>query len=199
MIKNIIFDLGGVVVSWQPEEILKTFTGNPALPGLIKQSPFFLDIWAEFDRGTIDKAGLIKQAAQISGCSEEECEAFLDHIKSSLTDIPQTASLIRSLSESGYRLFCLSNMSIDFYDYLKERDVFSYFEGQVISAKERLIKPDARIYELILDRYNLQASETLFIDDLEANINAARACGIHTVHFTGGEQVYTDILNQLKD
>ena len=78
---------------------------------------------------------------------------FVEFIKHSLRDIPQTQCLIKELAGKGYRLFCLSNMSLEFYDYLKEREVFRYFEGQIISAHEKLIKPEKEIYRILIDRF----------------------------------------------
>lgn len=89
-------------------------------------------------------------------------------------------------------------MSADFYDYLKTREVFRYFDGQVISALEHMVKPDREIYELILQRYHLKPEESLFIDDLEANVKAAQELGINTVHFKErgkGLQEINSILN----
>ena len=75
-------------------------------------------------------------------------------------------------------------MSVEYYDYLKDRKVFSFFEGRIISALEHTIKPEKEIYQILFDRYHLVPEETLFVDDLIANIEAAHALGIQTVHFT---------------
>jgi putative hydrolase of the HAD superfamily len=183
MIKNIIFDLGGVVVEWNPSSILQSFPGNRELTRYVRENGFFRKAWTEFDRGTRDEKGLIHEAARLSGCPVADCEALLEHVKRSLVAIPETEALIAALSRQGFRLYCLSNMSTDHYNYLKDRPVFRYFDGQVISAFEGLIKPERAFFELILDRYHLQPDETLFIDDLERNIRGAEALGIHTVHF----------------
>jgi putative hydrolase of the HAD superfamily len=184
MIKNIIFDLGGVVVDWRPALILQTFTGNPVLTRYVSDNGFFREPWTGFDRGTTSKEELLREASRLSGCPVADCAALLEHVKRSLVDIPETAELIAGLSRRGFRLYCLSNMSVDHYNYLKERPVFGYFHGQVISALEGMLKPERAFYELILERYQLLPGETLFVDDLERNIQAARALGIHTVHFT---------------
>ncbi|MDR2414259.1 MAG: HAD family phosphatase [Odoribacteraceae bacterium] len=184
MIKNIIFDLGGVVVEWNPARVLATFTGNPALVKYVSENGFFREAWTEFDRGTIDKEEFVREWARLSDSPVEDCNALLDHAKCSLDSIPETADLIEQLSRRGFRLYCLSNMSTDHYNYLKDRPVFRFFDGQVISALEGLVKPERAFYELILERYRLTPGETLFIDDLERNIEGARKLGIHTVHFT---------------
>lgn len=197
MIDAIIFDLGGVVVDWSPEKIFATFEGNSSLVEQIRQSPFFVDIWSEFDKGNISQAELIRQATEISGEPEAECSRFLEHIKLSLTDIPATQQLIPRLAAAGYRLFCLSNLSVEFYEYLREREVFRYFEGQVISAQEHLAKPDPAIYQLIINRYQLTPSSTLFIDDMEANIRAAQAAGVQTIHFADKEKGMQELYRKL--
>ena len=93
----------------------------------------------------------------------------------------------------------LFRSSVDFYDYLKTREVFKYFDGQIISALEHMVKPDREIYDLILNRYHLKPEECLFIDDLEPNVKAAQAVGINTVHFTNRHKGYEEIRERLKE
>ncbi len=94
-------------------------------------------------------------------------------------------------------MFCLSNMSVEFYDYLKDREVFSYFEGQIISALEHVIKPEKEIYEVLMNRYDVVPEESVFIDDLEPNIEAARQLGFHTVHFADKEKGMQELRGML--
>lgn len=195
--KNIIFDLGGVVVEWNGERVIDSFKGNPSLIMYIKSNGFFKDYWAAFDKGTLGREELVNKVALLTGIPAEECDAFVEHVKHSLKPIPETETLIKELSAQGYKLYCLSNMSIDFYDYLKTREVFKYFDGQVISAVEHMVKPDREIYDLILQRYHLKPEESLFIDDLEANIKAAQALGINTVHFSDKQKGNKEIKKRL--
>lgn len=195
--KNIIFDLGGVVVEWNGERVIDSFKGDPSLIMYIKSNGFFKDYWAAFDKGTLGREELVNKVALLTGIPAEECDAFVEHVKHSLKPIPETETLIKELSAQGYKLYCLSNMSIDFYDYLKTREVFKYFDGQVISAIEHMVKPDREIYDLILQRYHLKPEESLFIDDLEANIKAAQALGINTVHFSDKQKGNKEIKERL--
>jgi putative hydrolase of the HAD superfamily len=202
MIKNVIFDLGGVIVEWEPARVLATFTGNRELVKYVADNGFFREAWTEFDRGTIDKESFTREWARLVGCPVEDCDELLEHAKRSLVTIPETVALVERLSREGFRLFCLSNMSTDHYNYLKERPVFRFFDGQVISALEGLVKPERAFYELILARYRLDANETLFIDDLERNVEGARKLGIHTVHFTcktTGIQAVLDATRERRD
>lgn len=191
--KNIIFDLGGVVIDWSPKRVVEEFHGDARLPEHLFKKGFFEEYWTEFDRGTLSLSLLIEKMSEFTGFAVRECEEFIMFIRNSLVDIPRTTELIRELSEKGYSLYCLSNMSVEFYDYLKVREVFRYFDGQIISGLENLIKPDPRIYRLLLERYDLNPDDSLFIDDLEANIQAARKEGIHGVVFADKEQGYREI------
>ncbi|MGL5683987.1 MAG: HAD family hydrolase [Marinifilaceae bacterium] len=195
--KNIIFDLGGVVVDWSPEKVLNGYPGDKQFIIDLFEGGFFNNYWVEFDRGTLTQEQVQFEMSRFSGRPYEECQDLVDYIKYSLTDIPETVDLIKSLSNEGYNLYCLSNMSNEFYDYLKERDVFTYFKGQIISAHEKLVKPEPEIYQLILDRFDLRADESLFIDDLQANVDAAQELGIHTVRFAPRDKGYRDIATKL--
>ena len=188
MIKNVIFDLGGVVVNWSPQRLLDTYPGDRELPVMLFERGFFERYWTEFDRGTVKQTELVKEMAAFAGRHYAECWDFMEFIKHSLDDLLATCRLIGELSGKGYRLFCLSNMSEEYYDYLKDREVFHFFEGRVISALEGLIKPDPAIYRLITERYALVPGETLFVDDLEANVRAAQECGLHAYHFADREK-----------
>ena len=184
MIKNVVFDLGGVVVDWSPERLLATYPGDKELPVALFKKGFFQQYWSEFDRGTITQAEMVIAMSDFAGRMYAECWDFVEFIKHTLDNLPATCELIEELSERGFRLFCLSNMSVEYYDYLKDRKVFSFFEGRIISALEDTIKPEKEIYQILFDRYHLVPEETLFVDDLIANIEAAHALGIQTVHFT---------------
>ena len=182
--KNVVFDLGGVVVDWSPERLLAEYPGDKNLLVTLFQGGFFHSFWSDFDRGVLDQVQVVREMSRFAARTYAECWDLVEFIKHSLRDLPATQQLIRELSAAGYHLFCLSNMSLEFYDYLKDREVFACFEGQIISAREKLIKPEKEIFELLIDRYGLQPEETLFIDDLADNVSAARDMGFHTVHLT---------------
>lgn len=191
--KNVVFDLGGVVVDWNPQRLLQEYPGDKTLPVSLFERGFFQEYWTDFDRGTVSQEKMVEEMSDFTHRPFTECWEFVEYIKHSLNDIPQTVSLIKNLSVEGYNLYCLSNMSIEFYDYLKVREVFTYFNGQIISALEKLVKPEPGIYMRLVERYHIKPEETLFIDDLSKNTEAAEKLGFHTVFFADREQGYEQI------
>lgn len=195
--KNVVFDLGGVVVDWNPQRIVNEYPGDPLLPEVLFKKGFFQEFWSEFDRGMVTQAEMVREMEMFAERPYAECWDFIEFIKHSLRDIPKTVALIKGLSAEGYKLYCLSNMSNEFYDYLKGREFFRYFDGQIISAFEKLIKPDEAIYRVLVEKYGVQPEESLYIDDLEKNIVTARQLGFHTVHFADHERGYRCIDEKL--
>lgn len=100
-----------------------------------------------------------------------------------LLPIENNIKLVSLLKEKGYHLYIISNFHLNAYNrFLKKQDWFTLFDGAIISAKEKLIKPDLRIYKLLLERYHLNADECLFIDDSLDNINACKNVGMDAIH-----------------
>ncbi|MDL2231912.1 HAD family phosphatase [Porphyromonadaceae bacterium OttesenSCG-928-L07] len=198
-IKNVVFDLGGVVIDWSPEKIRREYKENPELAEFVFKNNEVGLCWQDFDRGILSANGLAKCIAEAAGLSEKAGLHFMEYIKNTLGDITKTVDLMKELSEQDYKLYCLSNLSVDFYDYLKNRSFFNYLDGRIISALEGVIKPDPAIYQILLSRYALNPEETLFIDDLAANIATAQTLGFHTVHFADKEKGYQEIAALLND
>lgn len=186
--KNIVFDLGAVVVDWNPDKLLQEYPGDRKLPEILFERGFFQTCWSEFDRGVYTQEEMAEKISQCAGHPYEECWDLMEYVKHSLCDIPETVQLIKELSARDYRLFCLSNMSVEYYDYMKHREVFSYFEGHIISALEHTVKPEKEIFMVLTERYGLKPAETLFIDDLEANVESARQLGFNILHFANREK-----------
>ena len=190
MIRNVVFDLGGVVLSRNraacPENTNRFFaflreTGFPAC-------------WVDYDRGVISQQEVAAALALRNGGTQEQAMRHIEVACSSFAVFPETEQLIRELAATGnYRLFVLSNMPERFYDYIRKFGIFRFFEGVVISCQEHLVKPETAFYQLLCDRYGLLPEESLFIDDRIANISAAAALGFQTCHFPdvteGCEQV----------
>jgi 2-haloacid dehalogenase len=179
MIKNIIFDFGGVVMDWNPRYFFKNYFKDD------DKMEFFLnnivtDEWnAEQDRGRNLAEGTEIQVAKHPDW-DKEIRAYYDNWTTMLrSDIPSNVAVIRKLEHSKYELFGLTNWSAETFPYaLKHYDFFQLFKGKiVVSGTEKLIKPDPTIWKVLLDRYQIKAEESVFIDDNEKNIEVAKSLG----------------------
>ena len=178
-IKNIVFDLGGVVFARDPRkfepEFIKFFSYI-----MLPEMPRF---WEEYDRGMSTYDEVITNLAEYNSCDRELAEKNLRRSILTQEEIPATKSLVEALKVAGYRLYVLSNMSLEFIEFLHTKEVYKNFEGEVVSCYEHIVKPEAEIYKILVDRYQLNEAETLFIDDRKANIEAAIELGWQGFHF----------------
>lgn len=177
--KNIVFDLGGVVFARDPRkfepEFIKFFSYI-----LLPQMPKF---WEDYDRGISSYDEVLKALAEYNDCSLELAENNLRRSILTQEAIPATKSLIEELKEANFKLYVLSNMSLQFIEFLREQPVYKNFIGEVVSCEEHVVKPEAEIYRRLIERYGLNPAETLFIDDRKANVEAAVAQGWQGYHF----------------
>ncbi len=196
-IKNVIFDFGGVVMDWNPHYFFKDYFNDD------DKMEFFLkniatDEWnAEQDRGRTLAEGTEIQVAKFPQW-EKELRAYYDNWTTMLrSDIPKNVEVLRKLEHSKYELFGLTNWSAETFPYaLENYDFFEIFKGKiVVSGIEKLIKPDPKIWEVLLERYNIQTEESVFIDDNAKNIEVAKSLGFITVHVTENG----DLEKELKD
>lgn len=182
MIKNIVFDFGGVLMDWDPRYFFRTyFNDDEKMEWFLKN--IAKDEWnIEQDRGRTLKEGtelLVMQHPEW----EKEIRAYYDNWTVMLkSDIPKNVAILRKL-EGKYDLYGLTNWSAETFPYaLENYDFFRLFEGKiVVSGTEKLIKPDKEIFEVLLNRYNLKSEESVFIDDNVKNIATAKNLGFKTV------------------
>ena len=191
-IKNIIFDLGGVLVDWNPEYVyLDVFKGDR------KKMKWFFDEVCTFDWNENQDAGYpLAQATEdrikLFPQYEEWIRVFYGRWEEMLGGpIEGTVKLLKALvANPDYRVLALTNWSSETFPVaLKKFEFLHWFEGIVVSGTEKTRKPFADIYQITLDRYALNASDSLFIDDNLRNIEAAQALGIQTIHFKNPDQL----------
>ncbi len=194
MVKNVIFDLGGVVIEWNSDRILDTYYADPDVRAIMKKQMFQHPDWLELDRGTMHETELLARLGVRTGRPAAELSGLFDAVRESLHAKPDTVALLEKLHARGVPLYCLSNISSDIFKYLRERHSFwGVFRGIVISGDLKMIKPEPEIFHFLLQRYDLAAAETVFIDDNAPNIEAARALGIQTVWFKDARQCEMEI------
>lgn len=177
--KNIVFDLGGVLFARDKHKCTPEFID---FFRFIRTDPM-PDFWVEYDRGTLTLDQVIDALCALHGCMPEVARAYVREAIDRQEPVRATERLVGELKRAGYRLYVLSNMSREFIDFLRRADVYALFDGEVVSCEEGTVKPEPRIYRILLDRYGLDPAQTLFIDDRAANIAAAREAGIDGFRF----------------
>lgn len=195
MIRNIVFDFGGVLVDWNPRYLY-----YPYFNGDKEQAEWFLAnictyAWnVQMDGGKPFAEGV----AELKALHPEWAEAIeVYHSRWNEMiggEVEATASLVRRLKEAGYKVYGLTNWSMETYPMIRDRyEVFSWFDGVVVSGEEHLLKPDRKIYECLLERYGLEAAESVFLDDNADNAAGAEAVGMKAVQFVSAEQAEREL------
>jgi putative hydrolase of the HAD superfamily len=198
-VRNVVFDFGGVLVRWRPIELIERLYPDEPLRARVREMVFEHPDWVEMDRGTLSDAAAAERFAARLGRPEAEMHSLLEHVKDSLTPLPDTVAIVRALKSRGIPLYGLSNMSAATFAHLKARDSFwDDFLGIVISAHVRLVKPDPQIFDHLCERYALDPAETLFIDDHLPNVESARRRGFRTIHFSDAERCLEEIDTHLE-
>lgn len=177
--KNIVFDLGRVVFAHNPA---RSNAERKRFFSFVAESPM-PQFWVDYDRGV---SSLDKVAEDLAAYRSVEVDYARSMIEQSISwqePIAPTEALIHDLKQAGYKLYVLSNMSKEFIAYLRQQDVYSYFDGDVISCEEHVVKPMAAIYDILVERFNLDVQQTMFIDDRLENVQAAERRGITPFHF----------------
>lgn len=182
-IKNIIFDFGDVLLDWNPRYLYEKHFEDK------NEMNYFLENICNHDwNREQDRGRSFAEAVQILQKQFQEYHeqiAMYDDCWSTMlkSDIPETIKILNELSKT-HKIFGLTNWSAEKIKIAYERfDFFKHFAGIVVSGEEKLVKPDHKIYEVLLQRFNIKAIESLFIDDNLANVEAARELGIHAVQF----------------
>lgn len=195
MIRNIIFDMGGVLRVWDPEEFMEAMK-IPADDRKILMREIFAAVeWPMQDLGLITEEETLEHVrARIPERLHAAAEKLVLHWEDLSRPIPGMADAIRRLKENGYGIWLLSNASKRHGQYWGKIPGSEYFDGLVISAFEGVLKPDLTIYRTILSRFGLKAEECVFTDDMPANAAGALAVGMDAFVFRGTE----DFLRELR-
>ncbi len=195
----VILDLGNVVLDYDVERILASLALDPEIHSLLRDELFGHPQWLELDRGSMDEADIRQSVGQRTGLDDDLIADALLAMKNSLDPIPQTLALMQELAAAGLPLYCLSNMSRETWAHINDHELFDLFEGVLISGHEGMIKPDPAIFERMLERFAIAADTSLFVDDLQANVDSARTLGIDAFHFRRSADCYAALRALLLD
>ena len=190
MIRNVILDFGAVLVDWNPHYLFDGYFGSA------EKATWFLDHictseWnRQFDGGKPFAEGVAELKVQFPEWSRE-IDVYWDEWEKMMGDaIPGMYELVADVKAAGYGVYGLTNWSSEtFYRIEKNYPVFTLLDGKVVSGDVHLLKPDAAIFQCLLDKYGLKAGESVFIDDTLANVEGARAAGLAGLHFVDAAQL----------
>ena len=177
--KNVVFDLGRVVFAQDPAKSTAEFKQFFSYVSLTPMPQF----WTDYDMGVLSFDQVAEELAAYRGVEPEFAREMITIAIGKQETIRPTEKLIDELKAAGYKLYVLSNMSREFIDFLRKQRVYENFDGDVVSCEVGIVKPMPEIYDLLLERFDLNPAETIFIDDRKENVDAAAAKGIATFHF----------------
>lgn len=186
---NVVFDLGGVVFTWQPEHIIKSLFNDNETREKVRTDIFSHPDWLALDRGSLEVKEAIERGAIRTQLSREVIARLMQNFPAFVVPIEDTVELIHSVKSKGNKAFVLSNMHFATIEHLeREYPIWDLFDGTVISCRINMVKPEAAIFEYLLDKFDLIPNETIFIDDMEANVMAAAKQGINPIKFEDAGQ-----------
>lgn len=200
---TIVFDLGGVVLHWQPAQLLMKH-----LPDRLKTieqaqdlaAEFFESFrpggsWAEFDRGVLSSDAVARQIASRTALPIEAVAAVMQGVLAHLTLRPDTTALLNQLKDVGHRMVFLSNMPATYIEHVQRQlDSLGVFERGIFSSDVRLVKPEAAVFELALRTFDCRAGDCVLLDDNAANVEAARHAGWQALQFVDAVQASRDLV-----
>ena len=196
MIKNVIFDLGNVLISFRPAEYLEKNNYPLSIRDIILNDVFRSREWAMIDSGSITTAEAIDILSVKSSLKKPEIAQIFDLRTDIMFPLEKNARLLPVFKEQNFGLYFLSNFPQDIFGEIKSSfEFFTYFDGGIISAKVKCSKPDPNIYRILAEKYKLKFSECLFIDDFEGNTRAAENLGMKVFYTAGSTDIAEDLKN----
>ena len=200
MINTVVFDIGNVLVDFRWQELFQDlgFTGEKF--ERIADATVRCQWWNEFDKGVLSLEEILVEFIRNAPEYEREIRSIFDHMDTLLSGRDYAEEWILELQERGYKVYILSNMSKPAHEvhgdgcmrFLKKVD------GAILSYQEKMIKPDRCIYELLCERFQIKPETAVFLDDTIKNIEAAKAFGLHAIHFKSYEQGRAELETMLK-
>lgn len=186
MIKNVIMDMGNVLLDYNPMVVIDKYIKNPQDKEIILNELFNGSEWKQGDLGYInddEMYNLVKE--RVPSRLHKELFHCVEEWEICMEPVEGAKEFTDYVKKSGYNIYVLSNASKKFYKYFDRFAPFEYFDGIMISADVHMVKPDEGIYHKFLERFSVNPSECLFIDDREDNVSGAVKSGINAVVYKG--------------
>lgn len=194
MVKNIIFDIGNVLADFCWRDFFAGFGYGEDTLEKLADATVRSSVWDEVDRGVWSDEELVEGFVRKDPSLETELRRIFENVHGMVVKRDYAIPWIKNLKEAGYRCYYLSNFSHKAHTECADAlDFLEYMDGGILSYRDKVIKPDTAIYELLLDRYGLKAGECVFLDDTEKNLVTAGEMGIHTILFQNREQAVKEL------
>jgi glucose-1-phosphatase len=179
MIKNIVFDLGNVLISFKPADYLDNMDFTAEYKNILIREVFKGREWQLIDNGNMSVGEAIQKISERSLLNPQEIAAVFDLRTKILHPIDRNIEMLPELKKRGFMLYFLSNFPDDIFDEVFDRyPFFKLFDGGIISARVNASKPERRIFEILIEKYSLKAEECVFVDDDESNVRTAGSMGM---------------------
>lgn len=194
MIKNIVFDIGNVLAAFCWKQYISELGIDPQLEDRLAKATTCNRLWREIDHGVMPLDDIITAMIATDPEIENEIRLFFRDRRRLVLEYDYSEGWLKELKAEGYGIYLLSNYSEDHFRYISQ--TFRFFgleDGMVISYREKCLKPERRIYEILFERYGLKPEECVFLDDSPENIKGAIEAGMHGIVFTGYEQGRSDL------
>jgi putative hydrolase of the HAD superfamily len=200
MIRNMVFDIGNVLMDFRWKEYMRSLFGeNEALIQTINQGIWHNGCWAAMDKGEMDGAATLRSAVAFAPQYEKEIKLTLDSVAHAFHKFEYSIPWIQELKRMGLNVYYLSNYSA--FSVAANPDVLDfipYMDGGVFSFEVKAVKPEPEIYRCLCEKFGLKPEECLFTDDVPANVKGAQACGFQGIVFEGYEKTYPLIMKALR-
>lgn len=194
MIKTVIFDIGNVLAEFDWQGYLKKFDFSEQVNEKLADATVRHETWDELDRGVLTLDETIEKFIENDPSIEKEIHLFFEDVHDIIKQYDYAIPWITELKEKGYQVLVLSNFPKNAHIQCKHAlEFLNYVDGGILSYQDKVIKPDAAIYELLLERYQLNPLECVFLDDKACNLEAAKEFGISTILFFNQKQAILEL------
>lgn len=186
MIRNVVFDMGNVLISYDTRKYIDLYVENKEDGNLLLKEVFGSKEWLSMDRGTMTSEEAIKSiCGRLPERTHLNVANLINNWHNDIPPYPEIEELVKEVKEAGYKIYLLSNTSTKYHQFKVNIPALKYFDGEFISADWKLLKPEKEIFMAFYNHFNLNPKECYFIDDSSANIKAANETGMGGVVYNG--------------
>lgn len=196
MIDTIIYDMGNVLIEWNPEKFLHLIETDEERIAKLRTAIFTSGYWPRQDTGELDADKAYHMSLMLLDDSYQESLRQIYYHWYEYADVfSKMQDYAQELKKQGYKLFVLSNTAASYYDLAKNDylPIDEILDGKVLSYEVEMVKPDVAIYQYLLDKYGLEAQNCVFLDDIKGNIEAAQSLGMQGIQVLSENQALADL------